>query len=254
MELSLDALASNERSGSPLPTELLRATKKEKDEDVHLPLDDEKEITFLEGDVKISLDAPYPQIKISLDAPYPQIYFSERVHNLINKSMKQTNDYNRVLVGGLWMVYDHYLEGLMLALAEVSGRVVKADYNTTDGKRGKFARIAVVVDLSKPLLTTLDEENHQAVIVIDEGLKSTIHRVGQHVRKDIGIQKWIASLSRKLDEHTSQMDNPNGGSLNGLLPSTSSGANEEIEQPMIVAGDMVAENDVEDNDSPDSNL
>ncbi|KAK8270568.1 hypothetical protein V6Z12_D11G206200 [Gossypium hirsutum] len=52
---------------------------KEKDEDVHLPLDDEKEITFLEGDVKISLDAPYPQI-----------YFSERVHNLINKSMKQT--------------------------------------------------------------------------------------------------------------------------------------------------------------------
>ncbi|PPD84190.1 hypothetical protein GOBAR_DD18870 [Gossypium barbadense] len=136
-------------------------------------------------------------------------------------------------------------------------------------------------------LTTLDKENHQAVIVIDEGLKSTIHRVGQHVRKDIGIQskfkttsmkeitkkghkvrkkverknapkhllsEWVASLSRKLHEHTSQMDNPNGGSLNGLLPSTSSGANEEIEQPMIVAGDMVAENYVEENDSPDSNL
>ncbi|MBA0590444.1 hypothetical protein Gorai_019149 [Gossypium raimondii] len=176
MELSLDALASNERSGSPLPTELLRATKKvknkdfdlvdvddqEKDEDVHLPLDDEKEIAFLEGDVKISLDAPYPQI-----------YFSERVHNLINKSMKQTviNDYNRVLMGGLWMVYDHYLEGLMLALAEVSGRVVKADYNTTDGKRGKFARIAVVVDLSKPLVSFLGIDRKKQAVVC-EGLPS----------------------------------------------------------------------------------
>lgn len=31
------------------------------------------------------------------------------------------------------------------------GKVVKIDYNTTVGRRGKFARFALVVDLLKPL-------------------------------------------------------------------------------------------------------
>lgn len=96
MEFSLDALNSNERSDALLLTKLLQATKevKNKDvdmvdredqvmqepetnkisfremlignrsirtkEDVHLPLDDEEEITLLKDDVKISLDGPYP--------------------------------------------------------------------------------------------------------------------------------------------------------------------------------------------------
>lgn len=48
-------------------------------EDVCLPLNDEKEVTLLEDDVKISRDGPYPQV-----------YFSERVHTLIDESNRQT--------------------------------------------------------------------------------------------------------------------------------------------------------------------
>ncbi|MBA0560775.1 hypothetical protein Golob_017653 [Gossypium lobatum] len=117
MELSLDALASNERSGSPLPTELLRATKKVKNKDFDL---------------------------VDVDD-----------------------------------------QGLMLALAEVSGRVVKADYNTTDGKRGKFARIAVVVDLSKPLVSFLGIDRKKQAVVC-EGLPSICYdcsRVG-HIKEN----------------------------------------------------------------------
>ncbi|KAK5840559.1 hypothetical protein PVK06_009461 [Gossypium arboreum] len=101
--------ASNECLGSTLSTNLLRATKKvrnkddesvanvdqvmkepkpckvsfkdmlmgsgkeEKYEDVHLSLEDDDEITFIEGDVNISLDGSYPQI-----------CFSKRVHSLID--------------------------------------------------------------------------------------------------------------------------------------------------------------------------
>lgn len=54
-----------------------RNTRQE--EDVHLPLNDEKEITLLEDDINISLDGPYPQVS-----------FSKSVRSLIDESNKQT--------------------------------------------------------------------------------------------------------------------------------------------------------------------
>ncbi|KAK5784716.1 hypothetical protein PVK06_039243 [Gossypium arboreum] len=141
-------------------------------------------------------------------------------------------------MGGLWMVYDHYLEVqpwsrkfsieeahlsniiawillpglyyhyyikvLMLELAEVSGRVVKMDYNTTDGKRGKFAMIAVVVDLSKPLILFLGIDRKKQAVVY-EGLPSICYdcsRVG-HIKENCKLnpsEKKTDTLSTAMEE------------------------------------------------------
>ncbi|KAL4297268.1 hypothetical protein GQ457_12G007760 [Hibiscus cannabinus] len=48
--------------------------------------------------------------------------------------------------------YKYYTKALFRRIAAVMGRVVKVDYNTQAGERGKFARLAIMVDLNKPIL------------------------------------------------------------------------------------------------------
>lgn len=54
--------------------------------------------------------------------------------------------------------YLYYTKGLVRALVAVIGKVVNVTYNTTEGNRGKFARIVVVDDISKPLVLFLGIE------------------------------------------------------------------------------------------------
>ncbi|XP_038996336.1 uncharacterized protein LOC120120897 [Hibiscus syriacus] len=155
----------------------------------------EEEIVFQEGDVTMDNSGDYPKIS-----------FSKRIHDLIERNMKQPignfnlidldnnyylvkfenlEDYTRVLTDGAWMIYGSYLTVqpwsrnfttsekhpsqvnswlrlpdlpyryyntvLIRTIPNTIGRVVKIDYNTKVGERGKFARIAVVIDLNKPL-------------------------------------------------------------------------------------------------------
>ncbi|XP_039049545.1 uncharacterized protein LOC120190550 [Hibiscus syriacus] len=107
---------------------------------------------------------------------------------------KNEEDYSRVLMGGPWMIYGSYLivqpwgrlfstledhpsqiiawvrlpglhyryytRSLFRILTGVIGKVVRVDYNTSDGKRGKFARIAVIIDLTKPLVAGIKLDGH----------------------------------------------------------------------------------------------
>ncbi|KAA3461386.1 reverse transcriptase [Gossypium australe] len=58
-------------------------------------------------------------------------------------------DYNRVLVGGL---PEGYYSGFLLrAIRQAIGLVVKLDTHIDFARRVKFARLAVCVDLKKPL-------------------------------------------------------------------------------------------------------
>ncbi|MBA0650679.1 hypothetical protein Goklo_018070, partial [Gossypium klotzschianum] len=111
----------------------------------------------------------------------PEIHFSDRVHNLIDGSMGNVE----ILAGRLQLIgldneyflvkffnkkiarkcswKDHgrslpnryYTKSIFRAIANVIGKVIKIDYNTTEGKRGHFAHLAVIVYLSKPLLPSL---------------------------------------------------------------------------------------------------
>ncbi|CAN1269599.1 hypothetical protein LINPERPRIM_LOCUS13641, partial [Linum perenne] len=100
---------------------------------------------------------------------------------------QSTEDYERAMFGGPWMVADHYvvceewrpyfrpedsalsklrvwicLPGIPLEYFDYSilkrigdriGKTVRIDHTTLEGSRGNFARLCVEVDLSKPLLS-----------------------------------------------------------------------------------------------------
>ncbi|CAN1126812.1 hypothetical protein LINPERHAP2_LOCUS3653 [Linum perenne] len=99
-------------------------------------------------------------------------------------------DYFKALTGGPWMILDHYLivqqwdpsfrvssklpskmvvwvrfphmpiqlyhKEVLTSLGNLVGKTVKIDYNTQSAERGKFARIAVELDLSEPIVTGVD--------------------------------------------------------------------------------------------------
>ncbi|KAL4272423.1 hypothetical protein GQ457_13G019880 [Hibiscus cannabinus] len=50
----------------------------------------------------------------------------------------------------LGLPYRYYYKALFRRIAQVVGKVVKVDYNTQAGERGKFARLEIMVDLNKP--------------------------------------------------------------------------------------------------------
>ncbi|KAL4342583.1 hypothetical protein GQ457_08G036530 [Hibiscus cannabinus] len=98
-------------------------------------------------------------------------------------------DYNKVLSAGPWMIYGSYLtvqpwsrtfstsevhpsqvivwvrlpglpyryytKAIFRHIASFIGKVVKIDYNTDAGGRGKFSRLAILVDLNRPLLSCI---------------------------------------------------------------------------------------------------
>ncbi|XP_057418637.1 uncharacterized protein LOC130712838 [Lotus japonicus] len=95
-------------------------------------------------------------------------------------------DKNKVIGGGPWMIFDHYLavstwspefispaarvqrtlawiripglnvafydESFLMSVARVIGRPIKVDINTLSGDRGRFARICVELDLTKAVI------------------------------------------------------------------------------------------------------
>ncbi|KAE8673782.1 hypothetical protein F3Y22_tig00111772pilonHSYRG00087 [Hibiscus syriacus] len=107
----------------------------------------------------------------------PIIKFSERVQEQIDRSMSKsvivrllgrTIGYKALLdrIIALWRprgelqlvdlennyyLVKYYCKALFRRIAMVVGKVVKVDYITQAGKRGKFARLAIMVDLNKPL-------------------------------------------------------------------------------------------------------
>ncbi|KAK9008598.1 hypothetical protein V6N11_075487 [Hibiscus sabdariffa] len=45
----------------------------------------------------------------------------------------------------------YYCKALFRRIAQVIGHVIKVDYNTREGEQDKFAQLAIMVDLNKPL-------------------------------------------------------------------------------------------------------
>ncbi|MBA0645684.1 hypothetical protein Goklo_013747 [Gossypium klotzschianum] len=114
--------------------------------------DDDFEL--LEGDISVSKEGAYPKSS-----------FSDRVQ-----------DYNKALTKGPLVVFGHYLM-VYIAIEGMIGTIVKLDYNTTVGKRGKFARFRVVIDLNKPLLIQINIDGSQYNIK-DEGLPKICYVCG----------------------------------------------------------------------------
>ncbi|KAL4289988.1 hypothetical protein GQ457_14G021980 [Hibiscus cannabinus] len=55
--------------------------------------------------------------------------------------------------------YRYYCKALFRRIAQVVGDVIKIDYNSQAGERGKFARLAIMFDLNKPLKSCIGIDN-----------------------------------------------------------------------------------------------
>ncbi|CAN1164622.1 hypothetical protein LINPERHAP2_LOCUS25672 [Linum perenne] len=80
-------------------------------------------------------------------------------------------DYFKALTGGPWTILDHYKmvawvrflhlpihfyhAQVLTSLGNLIGKTVKIDFNTQRAERGRFARIAIELDLSEPLPPTV---------------------------------------------------------------------------------------------------
>ena len=58
----------------------------------------------------------------------------------------------------LGMSIQYYNKSVLFAISGVVGKFMKVDYNTGEAQRGKFAKVAVEINLLKPLVShfTLD--------------------------------------------------------------------------------------------------
>ncbi|CAN1815404.1 Putative ribonuclease H protein At1g65750 [Linum perenne] len=102
----------------------------------------------------------------------------------------EEKDYFNALTGGPWMIFDHYLvvqqwdpsfrvstklpskmvvwvrfphlpiqlyhTQILTSLGNLIGKTIRMDFNTQSAVRGKFARIAIEIDLSEPLATRIE--------------------------------------------------------------------------------------------------
>ncbi|KAK9159740.1 hypothetical protein Syun_006081 [Stephania yunnanensis] len=56
----------------------------------------------------------------------------------------------------LWLPFVYYRKNILREIAETIGDFIKIDYNTVSGERGKFARMAVILDLRDPLVPEME--------------------------------------------------------------------------------------------------
>ncbi|KAI9097692.1 hypothetical protein K1719_025463 [Acacia pycnantha] len=111
-------------------------------------------------------------------------------------------DYQNAFLTGPWMIFGHYLtvhpwmpsfrpqdhvvnqvigwirlpklparyyhRSIIRSIGGVFGDVIRVDYNTDSGDRGKFARIVVVLDLTKPLISKIQDSCSAKMVPVSE--------------------------------------------------------------------------------------
>ncbi|KAE8725664.1 hypothetical protein F3Y22_tig00008262pilonHSYRG00025 [Hibiscus syriacus] len=123
------------------------------------------------------------------------------------------DDFHHVLAGGPWVIYEsyptvqhwsrdfstaldhhsrimiwvrlpglpyrYYTGSLLCLIAGTIGEVVRIDYNTPDGKRGRFTRLAVVINLDKPLVYGILIDDHRQTVEY-EGMPTICFGCGKY--------------------------------------------------------------------------
>ncbi|KAL4363955.1 hypothetical protein GQ457_04G039590 [Hibiscus cannabinus] len=98
------------------------------------------------------------------------------------------------------LLYRYYTKSLFRYIANAIGRVVRIDYNTEDGKRGRFARLAVIVDLNRPLVSGIVIDGTRQDIEY-EGLPSICYSCGKygHAKETCGIENGNGNVGGELE-------------------------------------------------------
>ncbi|KAL4303128.1 hypothetical protein GQ457_10G006190 [Hibiscus cannabinus] len=98
--------------------------------------------------------------------------------------------------------YRYYTKSMFRYIVAAIGKVVRIDYNTTEGKRGRFARLAIIVDLTKPLVLGIVIDGSRQDIGY-EGLPEICYKCGKfgHSKEKCGTENSKAMLKQALVEH-----------------------------------------------------
>ncbi|KAL4308775.1 hypothetical protein GQ457_01G007430 [Hibiscus cannabinus] len=190
---------------------------------------------------------------IALWKPFGELQLIDLENDYFLVIFSNETDFVKVLTGGPWTVYGSYLtvqpwnrtfvtsekypshvvvwvrlpglpyryysKALFRIIASIMGRVVKVDYNTQEAERGKFARLAVMVDLNKPLLSCIGIDGRVQKLEY-EGLHQICFGCGVygHSKDDCErVTKNVAPIVESVVEGTPvQHDEPIGPSKDDL--------------------------------------
>ncbi|XP_039014632.1 uncharacterized protein LOC120144689 [Hibiscus syriacus] len=134
--------------------------------------------------------------------PVGEVHLTDLDNNYFLVKFADERDYIKVLTEGPWTIYESYLtvqpwsrnfstvekysyqviiwirlpglpyryytKALFRLIATMVGDVVKIDYNIQVGERGNFARLAVLVDLNKPLIPCIGIDGVKRKIEYEE--------------------------------------------------------------------------------------
>ncbi|KAI9086987.1 hypothetical protein K1719_031148 [Acacia pycnantha] len=143
-------------------------------------------------------------------------------------------DFQNALLNGPWMIFGHYLtvqpwspsfrpqdhvinqvigwirlpklparyyhKSIIRSIGSVFGEVIKVDYNTDSGDRGRFARIAVIIDLTKPLISKIQVDGN-LIFVEYEGLPSICFTCGRYGHLVDSCPSSMAEATGAQPEH-----------------------------------------------------
>ncbi|KAJ4834664.1 hypothetical protein Tsubulata_034493 [Turnera subulata] len=148
----------------------------------------------------------------SLWKPVGAFKIVDLANNFFIVRFKEEVDFHRAPFGGPWTIFNHvlsvqvwspkfraskgtidtaivwvqfpdiphnwYHSKLLKTLGDLVGRTMKVDINTSTSSRGKFAKVAVAVDLTKPLKGRIRLEG-ETIKVIYEGLPNVCYSCGR---------------------------------------------------------------------------
>ncbi|KAI9111196.1 hypothetical protein K1719_017807 [Acacia pycnantha] len=90
-------------------------------------------------------------------------------------NFQNSEDYMGALTGGPWVIADAYK--FLMNLGNAIGKAIRLDVHTAQRSRGKFARMCVELDLTKPLVPEFIVEG-QKLCVVYESLSSLCTKCG----------------------------------------------------------------------------
>ena len=158
----------------------------------------------------------YHQMKLQLQKiwkPRGPFQLTDLEEDCYLVKFKDDIDYQDALINGPWVIFGHYLsvkpwypdfnprlhkineilawirlpqlparyyhKNVIRSIGSMFGEVIKVDYNTESGNRGKFARLAILLDLTQPLTSKIQVDG-QTFYVEYEGLPTICFLCGKY--------------------------------------------------------------------------
>ncbi|KAL4348355.1 hypothetical protein GQ457_17G006980 [Hibiscus cannabinus] len=142
---------------------------------------------------------------IDLDNEYYLVWFA--IEDDFHKLYSEEDHPSHIMV---WvrlpkLHYRYYTKSLFKYIVVTIGDVVRVDYNTEEGKRGRFAHLAIIVDLEKSLISGIIIDGKRQYIEY-EGFPSIYFKCGKygHMKESCGVPV----VAVNTDDNSAAQRNP----------------------------------------------